>query len=144
MTLLRMVKVTKTFPGVIANDKIDLEIGSGEIHALLGENGSGKTTLMNSLYGIYRPDSGEIFFNDMKINFGSPSDAIEIGIGMVHQHFMLVPTLTVAENIVLGLTAGNKRWNPILDLKAAEEKINRLAKYFILKLYRDMECYCIF
>ena len=128
MTLLRMVKVTKTFPGVIANDKVELEIKAGEIHALLGENGSGKTTLMNSLYGIYRPDSGEIFINDVKVNFQSPSDAIEMGIGMVHQHFMLVPTLTVAENIVLGSTPKNQRWNPILDMKATEDKIRKLAR----------------
>jgi len=123
-----MVEVTKTFPGVIANDKIQLEISAGEIHALLGENGSGKTTLMNSLYGIYQPDSGEIFIDDIKVNFKSPSDAIEMGIGMVHQHFMLVPTLTVAENIILGLTSKDKRWNPILDIRAVEDKIHKLAK----------------
>jgi ABC-type uncharacterized transport system ATPase subunit len=128
MTLLRMVKVTKTFPGVIANDKIQLEISAGEIHALLGENGSGKTTLMNSLYGIYQPDSGEIFIDDVKVNFKSPSDAIEMGIGMVHQHFMLVPTLTVAENIILGLSSKDKRWNPVLDIRAVEDKIHELAK----------------
>jgi simple sugar transport system ATP-binding protein len=123
-----MEKVTKTFPGVIANDKVDLEVNAGEIHALLGENGSGKTTLMNSLFGIYQPDSGEIFIDDMKVNFESPSDAIEIGIGMVHQHFMLVPTLTVTENIILGLTSRTRPWSPILDITTAEEKINTLAE----------------
>ena len=128
MTLLRMVNITKAFPGVIANENIDLEINAGEIHALLGENGSGKTTLMNSLYGIHQPDSGEIFINDVKVNFKSPSDAIELGIGMVHQHFMLVPTLTVAENIILGLAPKNQRFNPTLKLKAVENKIHNLAQ----------------
>lgn len=95
--------IVKRFPGVVANDRITLEVKTGEIHALLGENGAGKTTLMNILYGIYRPDAGEIYVKGQQVTIGSPRDAIRLGIGMVHQHFRLVPTHTVAENVVLGL-----------------------------------------
>lgn len=94
--------ITKRFPGVLANDHVDLTLANGEIHALLGENGAGKTTLMNILYGLWQPDSGEIYVQGEKIHFRDPSDAIARGIGMLHQHFMLVPVLTVAENIMLG------------------------------------------
>jgi len=100
--LLEMKNIYKKFPGVIANDNIDLTVKGGEIHALLGENGAGKTTLMNILYGIYQPDRGEIYINGKKTTIKSPRDAIELAIGMVHQHFMLIPTHTVAENISLG------------------------------------------
>lgn len=94
--------ITKRFPGVLANDHVDLTLAGGEIHALLGENGAGKTTLMNILYGLWQPDSGEIYVQGEKIHFRDPSDAIARGIGMLHQHFMLIPVLTVAENIMLG------------------------------------------
>jgi ABC-type uncharacterized transport system ATPase subunit len=134
MSFLRMEKITKTFPGVLANDQVDLSVDHGNIHALLGENGSGKTTLMNSLYGIYKPDGGKIFLNNSEVQFDSPSDAIEMGIGMVHQHFMLVPSLTVAENIVLGMTPKNQGWNPLLDLKEAEDKISHLAEEYGLEI----------
>lgn len=127
MSLLRMEEITKTFPGVVANDRVDFEIEKGQIHALLGENGSGKTTLMNTLYGIYRPDSGRILFRGNEVKFDSPTDAISAGVGMVHQHFMLVPPLTVVENVILGLPPENKGWNPFLDTRAAAAKIETLA-----------------
>ena len=93
--------VTKQFPGVLANDHVDFDLRKGEVHALLGENGAGKSTLMNILYGLYRPDEGEILLNGQKVVFNSAKDAIDRGIGMVHQHFMLIPVMSVAENIVL-------------------------------------------
>ena len=104
-TVIRMERITKRFPGVLANDRIDLEIESGKIHALLGENGAGKTTLMNILSGRYKPDEGEILVGPKRVKFSSPRDALGSGIGMVHQHFMLVPNQTVAENIILGLSS---------------------------------------
>src|SRR3954447_4914626 len=94
--------ITKRFGSLVANDHIDLVIEPGEIHCLLGENGAGKSTLMNMLYGLLQPDSGEILVNGEKVTINSPSQAIAHGIGMVHQHFMLVPVFTVAENIMLG------------------------------------------
>ncbi len=100
--LLELKGITKQFPGVLANDHIDLTLGKGEIHALLGENGAGKSTLMNILYGLYEPTEGEIFVNGKRIQPESPSDAIAAGIGMVHQHFMLIPVFTVTENVMLG------------------------------------------
>ena len=95
--------ISKRFPGVLANDHVDFDVKSGEVHALLGENGAGKSTLMKILYGLYHPDEGEIRLNDRPVTIASPTDAINLGIGMIHQHFMLVPTLTVAENVALGL-----------------------------------------
>src|SRR5438094_8090415 len=95
--------IVKAFPGVVANDHVDFELLSGEIHALLGENGAGKSTLMNVLAGLYRPDEGEIRIGGEPVTFLSPRDAIAAGIGMVHQHFTLVPSQTVTENILLGL-----------------------------------------
>jgi len=102
-TVLELRGITKSFPGVLANDHIDLTLEQGEIHALLGENGAGKTTLMNILYGLYKPDEGEILVRGEKANIHSPNDSIALGIGMVHQHFMLVPVMTVAENVMLGI-----------------------------------------
>ncbi len=101
-TVLELRGITKAFPGVLANDHIDLTLEQGEIHALLGENGAGKTTLVNVLYGLYTPDEGQIFLNEQEVHIHSPNDAIAHGIGMVHQHFMLIPVMTVAENIALG------------------------------------------
>src|SRR3982751_470319 len=98
---LELRAITKRFPGVVANDRVDFDLRPGEVHALLGENGAGKSTLMNVLYGLYHPDEGEIRVRGGPIAFGSAGDAIEAGIGMVHQHFMLIPVMTVAENIVL-------------------------------------------
>lgn len=101
--LVEMVGIVKRFPGVLANDRIDFSVREGEVHALLGENGAGKSTLMNILTGLYRPDGGEIRLRGTPVSFGSPRDAIRHGIGMIHQHFMLVPNHTVAENVMLGL-----------------------------------------
>jgi len=102
-TVIRLKGITKRFPGVLANDRVDLDIQPGKIHALLGENGAGKTTLMNILSGRYRPDEGEILIGQKPVQFNSPRDALQFGIGMVHQHFMLVANQTAAENIILGL-----------------------------------------
>ncbi len=102
--ILEMRGITKRFPGVLANDHADLELYPGEVLALLGENGAGKTTLMNVLVGLYRPDEGEIIVRGQRVEIHSPRDAAALGIGMVHQNFMLVPTMTVAENIVLGMS----------------------------------------
>ncbi len=102
-TVLELRGITKRFPGVLANDNIDLTLEQGEIHALLGENGAGKTTLMNILYGLYKPDKGEILVRGQVTDIESPNDAITHGIGMVHQHFMLVPVMTVTENVMLGI-----------------------------------------
>ncbi len=103
MTLaLEMRGITKRFPGVTANEHVDFQLAQGEIHALLGENGAGKTTLMHILYGLSRPDEGDIVVHGAPVHLTSPRDAMACGIGMVHQHFMLVPALTVTENIILG------------------------------------------
>jgi ABC-type uncharacterized transport system ATPase subunit len=122
---LEMRGISKRFPGVVANDGIDLSIRPGEIHALLGENGAGKSTLMNILYGLLTPDEGEILLNGRPARITSPSDAIARGIGMVHQHFMLVPVFSVAENIVLG---NETMANPVfLDVHRSENRIRELA-----------------
>jgi ABC-type uncharacterized transport system ATPase subunit len=123
-SLVTMRGIVKQFPGVLANDHIDFSVESGQIHALLGENGAGKTTLMNVLYGLYRPEEGDIFFRGQRVQLGSPRDAIQLGIGMVHQHFMLIPPLTVAENVILGL---KHSVNPLLDLEDPQRKISELS-----------------
>jgi ABC-type uncharacterized transport system ATPase subunit len=122
--LLELKSITKVFNDLVANDHISLDIRKGEIHALLGENGAGKTTLMNILYGLYHPDSGEIRLHGEPVHLSSPKDAIRQGIGMVHQHFMLIPAFTVAENIVLGLGSLS---HPLLDMDAASERISGLS-----------------
>lgn len=124
-----MKGITKRFPGVIANDSLNLEAGRGEIHALLGENGAGKTTLMNILYGIYQQDDGDIYINGELAHIHSPQDAINLGIGMVHQHFRLVETHTVTENIILGM-AGGLRFNQ----REAQEKIRQLAEKYQMEV----------
>lgn len=129
-TVIRMVGITKRFPGVIANDRIDLEIQPGKIHALLGENGAGKTTLMNILSGRYRPDEGEILIGQKPVKFNSPRDALQFGIGMVHQHFMLIFNLTVAENITLGLP--HPRF--FLHQAKVEKEVERLSKTYGLSV----------
>ncbi|MGD8463183.1 MAG: ATP-binding cassette domain-containing protein, partial [Anaerolineae bacterium] len=103
-TAVEMHGIVKEFPGVLANDHVSFKLRSGEIHALLGENGAGKSTLMNVLAGLYRPEKGTISVHGQATSLRSPRDAIECGIGMVHQHFMLVPSQSVTENILLGLT----------------------------------------
>ena len=125
--ILEMTNITKQFPGVLANDCVDFDVQAGEIHTLLGENGAGKSTLMKILYGLYQPDSGEILLKGQKVTVSSPSNAITHGIGMIHQHFMLVPTLTVAENVALGL-AGSKRI--LTDLKRVSSRILELSETF--------------
>ncbi|MBU3702007.1 MAG: ABC transporter ATP-binding protein [Acidimicrobiia bacterium] len=122
--------VTKRFPGVVANDDVSFQVRVGEVHALLGENGAGKTTLSNVLTGLYRPDEGRLVVAGADAVFDSPRDAIDAGIGMVHQHFRLIPTFTVTENIVLGTDA--PRRGPFLDLRAAEDRIAELAERFAL------------
>ena len=99
--VIEMRGITKRFGDVVANEDVNLSLYPGEIHALLGENGAGKSTLMNILTGIYKPNEGEIFFNGKKVTIKSPKHAVDMGIGMVHQHFRLIPTLTVAENVFL-------------------------------------------
>ena len=128
---LEMHGITKRFPGVLANDRIDFDVNSGEVHALLGENGAGKSTLMKILYGMYHPDEGEILLNGKPVSISSPIDAINLGIGMIHQHFMLVQTLTVAENVVLGLPSSR---GPLTDLDRVSKRILELAAIYSLKI----------
>ena len=126
--VLEMRDIRKEFPGVVANDNISFDVRRGEVHALLGENGAGKSTLMNILYGLYRPDGGEIKLNGEPISFSSAREAIEAGIGMVHQHFMLIPVMTVAENIVLGMEP--VKGGVLLDEAAADRRVTEMAKTF--------------
>jgi simple sugar transport system ATP-binding protein len=128
--ILQLKGITKQFPGVLANDHIDLTLDKGEILALLGENGAGKSTLMNILYGLYQPDEGEILINGEKIEISSPTDAIATGIGMVHQHFMLIPVFTVAENVMLGQES--IKVGDFLDRSDASQKIVAIAENFNL------------
>ncbi len=124
--ILEFKNVTKIFPGVIANDHISFSLQKGEILALLGENGAGKSTLMNVLYGLYQPDEGEIYINGEKVSFHSPSDAIQKGIGMVHQHFMLVPVFNVAENVMLGKE--DTKFGGILDQEKTANAIRKISR----------------
>jgi simple sugar transport system ATP-binding protein len=126
--VLELRGITKRFPGVLANDQVDFDLRKGEVHALLGENGAGKSTLMNILYGLYHPDEGEIRLNGNPVRIDSPHAAIDAGIGMVHQHFMLIPVMTVAENIVLA--AEPKRSGVLLDTAGAERRVRELADRF--------------
>jgi len=126
--VLELRGVTKQFPGVLANDHIDFDLKRGEVHALLGENGAGKSTLMSILYGLYTADSGEILMNGKPIEISSPNDAIELGIGMVHQHFMLIPVMTVTENIVLANEP--VRAGVLLDQASAEKRVEEVARTF--------------
>lgn len=128
---MRMIGIVKRFPGVLANDHVDFDVRAGEIHALLGENGAGKTTLMRQLYGMYRPDAGKILINGVEQHFTSPQDAIRAGIGMIHQHFMLVPSLTVVENVALGLKSSR---GILLDLDRVEKRIRELSEQYGLKV----------
>jgi general nucleoside transport system ATP-binding protein len=125
---LELRGITKTFPGVVANDHVDFELLRGEVHALLGENGAGKSTLMNILYGLYHADEGEILIGGEPVRFRSAKDAIEHGIGMVHQHFMLIPVMTVAENIVLGTEPTEA--GVLLDYDAARQRVRTLSDSF--------------
>jgi simple sugar transport system ATP-binding protein len=137
---LQAQNITKRFPGVVANDHVNFTLRKGEIHALLGENGAGKSTLMNVIYGLYTPDEGEILLDGSQpgglhqVEIKSPHDAIRMGIGMVHQHFMLVPVFTVTENIILGdeVTSG-----PTLDLRKARAQISKLSSDYGLEVNPD-------
>ena len=129
---LEMKNITKRFPLVVANDHVDFKVYKGEIHALVGENGAGKSTLMSILYGLYQADSGKIFVNGEKVNIANPNVAIDLKIGMVHQHFMLVPPLTVTENIILGMEP--KKNNGLIDIKKAEKSVEELSKSMGFKI----------
>jgi simple sugar transport system ATP-binding protein len=133
--LLELRGITKRFPGVLANDNVDFDLQRGEVHALLGENGAGKSTLMNILYGLYTPDEGEILLNGTRVTLGSTRSAIEQGIGMVHQHFMLIPVMTVAENIVLATEP--RRNVVILDYDAARKRVRELSERYGLAVDPD-------
>src|SRR5215207_651149 len=128
---LEMRGISKRFPGVLANDHVDFDVKTGEVHALLGENGAGKSTLMKILYGMYHPDEGEILLNGKPMTIASPTDSINLGIGMIHQHFMLVQSLTVAENVALGLPSSS---GALTDLDRVSKRIVELAKIYGLKM----------
>ncbi len=131
---LELKGLSKSFGSLIANDAIDLAVAKGEIHAILGENGAGKSTLMNMVYGLLQPDSGSIFVDGKKVEINEPADALHFGIGMVHQHFMLVPVFTVAENIVLGHEQSKRG---ILTLTEAKKKIKQIAEEFKFEIDPD-------
>lgn len=130
--VLELRNITKRFPGVLANDRVSLTLEQGEIHTLLGENGAGKTTLMNILYGLYQPDEGEILVRGQPLKVTSPTDAIRAGVGMVHQHFMLVPVLTVTENVMLGDEM--IRGGIFLDRQRAADRIREISKQYHLEV----------
>jgi len=127
--LVVLERITKRFPGVLANDEVDLELRAGEVHALIGENGAGKSTLMRVLYGMYPADGGRILVRGHEVKIGSPRDAIANGIGMVHQHFVLVDPFTVTENIILGEEGGER-----LDMDAAQERVAELADSYAFRV----------
>jgi simple sugar transport system ATP-binding protein len=135
ITDLRLEGVTKRFPGVLACDRISLDVGAGQVLALVGENGAGKSTLMNILMGLYQPDEGRILINGKETRFRSPNDAYACGIGMVHQHFMLVPNMTVAENVALGSKDLHRFLN--LDLKTAKRRIAEISERYGLPVPAD-------
>jgi len=134
MAILETRHIVKQFPKVLANDDINLTLQEGEILCLLGENGAGKSTLMNVLYGLYKPTSGTIVLDGEEVEFSSPRDAIDRGLGMVHQHFMLVDTLTVTENIILGSEPGS---GPVIDYKTARQQVKELSERYGLQVDPD-------
>ena len=131
LPLLELRGITKRFPGVVANDRVDFDVRAGEVHTLFGENGAGKSTLMRVLYGFYKPDEGEIRLRGEPVAITSPAAAIAHGIGMIHQHFMLVSTLTVAENVALGTRSGR---GPLTDLEAVSQRITELSERYGLRV----------
>src|ERR1700760_334228 len=132
---LELKGITKRFGSLVANDRIDLSVSPGQVHALLGENGAGKTTLMNVLYGLLQPDEGEILLDGQAVRFHSPKDAIAAGIGMVHQHFMLVPVFTVAENVTLGIE--ETRPPGLLDRRKTRRDVRELSRRYGLEIDPD-------
>ena len=135
--IVQMKGIVKQFPGVMANDRVDFDLYPGEIHTLLGENGAGKTTLMSILYGLYHPDAGDIFVKDKQIHFSSAQDAIQNGLEMVHQHFQLVKSFTVAENIILGQPSSR---GPLLeDKRKVQQRISEISAQFGLEVNPDAE-----
>ena len=132
---LELKGITKRFGSLVANDRIDLSVAPGQVHALLGENGAGKTTLMNVLYGLLQPDEGEILLDGKAVQFHSPRGAIAAGIGMVHQHFMLVPVFTVAENVTLGIE--ETRRSGLLDRRRTRQDVRELSRRYGLEVDPD-------
>ena len=132
-SIIKLVGITKVFPEVVANDNINLEIKKGEIHAIVGENGAGKSTLMKIIYGLYQPTAGQIYINGRPLNVTNPQIAIKNGIGMVHQHFMLVPSFTVAENVVLG--SEPRKNSIIMDFDQAVKITKEISEKY--RLYVD-------
>ncbi|MGA8038691.1 MAG: ATP-binding cassette domain-containing protein, partial [Acidimicrobiia bacterium] len=129
---LELRGITKEFPTVLANDDVSLSVDAGEIVALLGENGAGKTTLMNVLFGLYSPDSGEVVIDGAELELANPRASIQAGVGMVHQHFMLVPVFTVAENVILGMEPlKGVDW---IDRKAADSMIREVSDRYNLSV----------
>ena len=134
--VIELAGITKRFPGVLANDRMSLTVESGEIHAIVGENGAGKSTLMKILYGLYQPDAGSIAVRGRPVTLEGPRRAIELGIGMVHQHFMLIPRFTVAENVILGAEPARRGR---LALATARERIGALCTQYGFVLDPDAE-----
>ena len=132
--ILKMVSISKYFGTFAANESVDMEVEKGEIHSLLGENGAGKSTLMNVLYGLYKPDKGEIYFEGNKLNLNSTKDAIEAGIGMIHQHFMLIPVHTVLENIIMGM---GKEKGFVIDEDKLKKEVSEIAEKYGMKISLD-------
>ncbi|MBN2055688.1 ATP-binding cassette domain-containing protein, partial [bacterium] len=135
-TVLELRNITKRFPGVVANDGISLRLDTGEVLGLLGENGAGKSTLMNILYGLHQPDAGTVLIDGYQRRIRSPLDAIALGIGMVHQHFMLVPVMSVGENMVLG--AEPTRFHGILDRAAIRRRVLDISRAYHLEVDPDV------
>ena len=132
--VISMKDIVKKFGDFTANDHINLTVHKGEVHAILGENGAGKSTLMNVLCGLYKPTSGQIFINGKEVQFSSPKNAIEMGIGMVHQHFMLIQPFTVTDNIILGVEPAK---GLVVDKKTAREKVLELSERYAMKVDPD-------
>ena len=128
-TLIKMTGITKSFPGVLANDKVDFDLKSGEVHTILGENGAGKTTLMNILSGMYQPDEGTITIRGREVKIQSPQDSLKLGVGMVYQHFALISNMSVIENLILGFEGG-----PVLNMKTAAERLEKICDEFGLTI----------